>query len=498
MSKETPATPEGEEHPFALPKSNATAATPPDTVSAPLEPFEMGEDETIDDIEPNAPVWDFFATSEATTAPVAIEEAPAALPETVTGTQSAVSETTVAAVETPAAEAATSEETVAGGDIPAHEATMSAGEETQIGEETLPGEGTIAGEAAAPAEGEGAEHAAEGEAGIEEQALPVAAKSAGDKRTKTMVLIAGALFVLALGAFTVLFLTGNIGAPKPTTVASAPVTPPAPVTPAPTAATPSKPATPATTSGKPAASATAAPGDKTKTAPLAAGGAPKPAATKPAPKPAAPKPVAPPAVAPLPKPAPTAPVPTPGAIAAAAAAAASKGPVVAPPPVLEAKLLTSARDPFTGGPPPPPPPPPPQPPKPKPSVVSVSAIPSILPTPARHIGPRGHPPKVYPRDPPIGRAAGWIFNNDSGQIVALIDDRDGNAQMVHVGDSISDCKVLAITPEYLLLQDIKGNEVKLKLQGLDTYQGNKGTKNVQANPAAAPAGMTPWKDPAKN
>jgi len=101
-------------------------------------------------------------------------------------------------------------------------------------------------------------------------------------------------------------------------------------------------------------------------------------------------------------------------------------------------------------------------------------------------GPGGRP-IIFPREPPIGRHAGWIFNNDNGQIVALFEDRDGIAHTVHVGDQVSGFKVLAITPEYLLMQDInKGRDIKLKLQGLDTYQGNKGTKGVQATPAGGP------------
>jgi hypothetical protein len=186
-----------------------------------------------------------------------------------------------------------------------------------------------------------------------------------------------------------------------------------------------------------------------------------------------------------PTPAPVAPN-TPGTQLAGAAPLAPK---VAPPSVpgvlpAPAPIMTALPDPFDGAPRPLPPPPPPPPPPPQ---VKVMAIPRYVATADKRRRPVvGLPQQSRFKEPPVGRHAGWIYNVN-GQVVAIFEDNTGTARAVHVGDDLGGWLVKAIAPDYLLLVDQNGHEQKLKLQGLDTYQGKSRELEVEAG-----AGMPAW------
>jgi hypothetical protein len=129
----------------------------------------------------------------------------------------------------------------------------------------------------------------------------------------------------------------------------------------------------------------------------------------------------------------------------------------------------------------------------KPAQVAVYDVPAIAFTPDRTKG-YGQSTNVEHRvDAPIGRHAGWMYNTN-GQVVAIFEDSDGNARAIRVGDEIEGLRVKAIAQDSLILVDGGGHEKRLKLQGLDTYQG-KTTRNVaiDATPGVpgAPAAPAP-------
>lgn len=171
----------------------------------------------------------------------------------------------------------------------------------------------------------------------------------------------------------------------------------------------------------------------------------------------------------------------------AAGAAAPAEPMLKPPPAPSiaamVQLSTAGmKDPFAGF----PPPPPPQKQVPYPQVVPVSSVPPVMP-----VRSKGNPitltTTIIPKEAPIGRLAGWIFNNN-GQIVAIFEDADGITRTVRVGDQVGGYTVQSITPDMLVMVDDKGAVQKLKLQGLDTYQGKSRMVNIDAVPTtAAPA-----------
>jgi len=175
------------------------------------------------------------------------------------------------------------------------------------------------------------------------------------------------------------------------------------------------------------------------------------------------------------------------AIAAAPEEKKEWTPLKAPPPPGLPKPVSTG-DPFANGPKPPPLPPPDPPP---PPIVRVAAIPPMSPASSRRRGPVGIPSSIIvAQAPPVGRHAGWIYNSN-GQIIAIFEDAAGNARSLHVGDSVEDKRVKAISPEYLVLVDDAGREQQLKLQGLETYPGKTRTTDVTATPAMAPWGGAP-------
>ncbi|HOS43986.1 MAG TPA: hypothetical protein PK794_09870, partial [Armatimonadota bacterium] len=159
---------------------------------------------------------------------------------------------------------------------------------------------------------------------------------------------------------------------------------------------------------------------------------------------------------------------------------------------LPAPIAASWKDPFSGGPPPKPkvtpPPPPPE--------GKVFDLPPIAATPHRLRRGSGWRPggaatggagmTERPREAPIGRHAGWVYNNN-GQIWAIFEDSTGAARAVRVGDEISGYRVKAIAQDYLVLTDADGRDQTLKLQGLDTYPGKMPGVTIDAAPGAAPA-----------
>lgn len=94
---------------------------------------------------------------------------------------------------------------------------------------------------------------------------------------------------------------------------------------------------------------------------------------------------------------------------------------------------------------------------------------------------------------PIGRHAGWVYNTN-GQIWAIFEDSDGAARAVRVGDEIGGYTIKAIAQDYIILADGEGKEQKIKLQGLDTFQGKPRGVTIDAAPGAA--GANPGGGPA--
>jgi hypothetical protein len=242
---------------------------------------------------------------------------------------------------------------------------------------------------------------------------------------KGKILIMAGVLVVALAAFGVVFFVMN----KPPADQSANPAPPATTQPAPPpTSTPS--AQPTPTPGGPMPTT---PGQMPVTA----------AAPTPPPKPTIPEPPAPPT------------------------------------PALPA-IIAGLPDPFKGGPPPPPPPKPPPPPPPE---VKISRIPSFFATP-HGLGrsrPTGSTISAKNLESPVGRHAGWIYNSN-GQVVAIFEDNDGTAKAVRVGDEFDGFVVKVITPEYLLLKDQDGKEIKVPLQGTDSYLGKSRAKDVEVTP----------------
>jgi hypothetical protein len=100
---------------------------------------------------------------------------------------------------------------------------------------------------------------------------------------------------------------------------------------------------------------------------------------------------------------------------------------------------------------------------------------------------------------PLGRHAGWVYNTN-GQIWAIFEDSDGAARAVRVGDEIGGYTIKAIAQDYVVLADGDGQEQKIKLQGLDTFQGKTRNVTIDANPGAAGAapggaGVPAWGAP---
>lgn len=156
-----------------------------------------------------------------------------------------------------------------------------------------------------------------------------------------------------------------------------------------------------------------------------------------------------------------------------------------PPPTIKApQPIAAVFDPFQGGPNPPPKPPPP-PPVIWPQMVMASTLPPMLPEKSL-IG--NYQPLAIQAEPPVGRMAGWIYNN--GQIIAIFEDVDGITRSLRVGDPVGNLTVKTITPEYMVMVDENGVKHTLKLQGLDSYAGKSRTVNVVATPA--PAGTPAW------
>jgi len=132
---------------------------------------------------------------------------------------------------------------------------------------------------------------------------------------------------------------------------------------------------------------------------------------------------------------------------------------------------------------------------PEPPIVVVASLPSAITTRI----PRPVDPKTqvynYPPIPiatPPGRHAGWIYNNNNGQVVAIFEDRTGMAHAVQVGDVVDGMRVISITPNELVLQDMRqgmqGAEYRLKMQGLDTSPSRT---SITATPAGAGAPAMP-------
>jgi hypothetical protein len=143
--------------------------------------------------------------------------------------------------------------------------------------------------------------------------------------------------------------------------------------------------------------------------------------------------------------------------------------------------VAAAFDPFKGGPytkpkPLPPPPPP---------LTTVYALAPALPQPDRFKGADkgGGGIVIVQKAAPIGRHAGWIYNSN-GQVWAVFVDNKGVAQAVTVGTPVAGgMHVKAISPQYLVLaDDATGREERIKLEGLDTYQGKTRETTVDATP----------------
>jgi len=124
-------------------------------------------------------------------------------------------------------------------------------------------------------------------------------------------------------------------------------------------------------------------------------------------------------------------------------------------------------------------------------VVVVASLPGAIPTPTRTFIGEPPPAAVIPVAPPPGRHAGWIYNNNNGQVVAIFEDRSGVAHTVQVGDVIDGMRVISISPDTLVLRD-KKNEYKLRLQGLDTYQSRPTVNATPTTTPTAPA-LPPWR-----
>ncbi|MHB9132498.1 MAG: hypothetical protein ACYDBB_15615 [Armatimonadota bacterium] len=145
------------------------------------------------------------------------------------------------------------------------------------------------------------------------------------------------------------------------------------------------------------------------------------------------------------------------------------------------RITNALADPFSGFPLPPPPPlPPPRPPR-----MRIAMLPPSAAKPDRVVRvsrPTGG--ATAPKKPSVGRHAGWIFNSH-GQVVAIFEDREGNAKAIKVGDDVEGMRVKAILPDRIVLvDDTSGREETVKLQGLDTYQGKTREVDVTATPAA--------------
>ncbi len=147
-------------------------------------------------------------------------------------------------------------------------------------------------------------------------------------------------------------------------------------------------------------------------------------------------------------------------------------PVPHVPGIPMAAMIPAVFDPFVGGPKkivPPPPVPVYWP----PMEIAYKVSPAL----PQKLGSGTGPINVATIEAPLGRMAGWIYNNNA-QIVAIFEDQDGITHSVRVGDSVGNLKVTAITPEYMVVVDDNGDKHTLKLQGLDTFGGKKHLVNV--------------------
>ncbi|MHB9026880.1 MAG: hypothetical protein ACYC7E_22325 [Armatimonadota bacterium] len=156
-----------------------------------------------------------------------------------------------------------------------------------------------------------------------------------------------------------------------------------------------------------------------------------------------------------------------------------------PPPTPAVKdtptRVAALSDPFRFGPykPPPKPQPPP------PPLVTMWSVAPTLPQPDRFKPASGGTDiVVVDKKPPMGRHAGWIYNSN-GQVWAVFVDSNGVAKSVTVGTPVAGgMHVKAISPQYLILaDDATGREERIKLEGLDTYQGKTRETTVEATPA---------------
>jgi|GEM_PF-2427915 len=129
-----------------------------------------------------------------------------------------------------------------------------------------------------------------------------------------------------------------------------------------------------------------------------------------------------------------------------------------------------------------------------PPVIVASALPFPIPTST----PGDVPPPVMtaiPLAPPVGRHAGWIYNNVNGQIFAIFENQRGMAYQVKVGSEVDGMKVISISPDILVLRDMRDPrepEYRLKMQGADSFQTGTG-RSVTATPAAGAPAMPPWR-----
>lgn len=166
---------------------------------------------------------------------------------------------------------------------------------------------------------------------------------------------------------------------------------------------------------------------------------------------------------------------------------------------LTLSIPAIAKDPLGGGPKPKPPPPPPPPP---PAEVKVFEIPPVSPTPDRirrggsNFVSGGNVPgnngsgTERTKQAPLGRHAGWVYNTN-GQIWAIFEDSDGTARAVRVGDEVGGYTVKAIAQDYIILTDAEGKDQKIKLQGLDTFQGKTRNVTIDATPGNNGGGNAP-------
>ncbi len=140
-------------------------------------------------------------------------------------------------------------------------------------------------------------------------------------------------------------------------------------------------------------------------------------------------------------------------------------------PVIKATLQVPARmvvDPFIGGPkkismivtdrPAAPPP-----------VIACYDMPAVMPSSSINVySDTFQPPKTRPLLPAPARCAGILYNEQTGQVVALVEDRRGETHTLCVGNTLFQYHVHAITPDAVCLLDDAGMLLTLPLQPADT------------------------------